>query len=162
VIATADRMARIDRNVNAFEFALLVILRKHLAPDAGREQRPRYFRYAPVMGDIRQLLSMLAQAGSEDEAERRRAFERGALGFGEGPLEPMPADQCRPEDMHPVLERLGRLAPVLKRPLVEACAECALSGGVRPAQAELLRAVCEILDCPMPPLVETVRVRGGL
>ena len=52
------------------------------------------------------------------------------------------------------LERLAQVTPGCKRTLLEACADCiAADGKVTAREGELLRAVADALDCPMPPLL---------
>ena len=153
VLATADRLARVDREVSLFEFALLALLRHHLQ-EPPRSDRPRFFRLSPVVGDVRRLLSLLARAGSEDEAQARAAFARAASGFAEGALTLAAVEQCDPARMHEALARIALLSPLLKRPVIEACADCVQHDGrVTVTEAELLRAVAESLDCPLPPLL---------
>ena len=51
------------------------------------------------------------------------------------------------------IARLARLTPLLKAPLIDAAADLVLADGqVQVAEAELLRALCTLLDSPMPPL----------
>ena len=52
------------------------------------------------------------------------------------------------------LSRLAALKPRFRKGLVEACAEAIIHDRrIRPVEGELLRAVCDALDCPMPPLL---------
>jgi hypothetical protein len=52
------------------------------------------------------------------------------------------------------LDRLGRLAPPLKRRVLGACIDVILADRqVEEDEAELLRVVAAALDCPMPPLL---------
>jgi len=50
------------------------------------------------------------------------------------------------------LNRLSQAAPQIKKNLLSACAETAAADGViQETEAELLRAIADTLDCPMPP-----------
>ncbi|MFO7606672.1 MAG: hypothetical protein R6W72_10270, partial [Desulfurivibrionaceae bacterium] len=52
------------------------------------------------------------------------------------------------------IDELAGLKPVEKSKLIKACAACVLADRkIAPVEAELLRAVADTLDCPMPPLV---------
>ena len=52
------------------------------------------------------------------------------------------------------LNRLAQAAPIIKKNLLEACIHTVGADGViLEAEAELLRAVADTLDCPMPPFV---------
>ena len=60
---------------------------------------------------------------------------------------------CQVESLEQILSKLSMLSPLLKESLLVACADCAIHDGkVTPQEAEILRAVAESLDCPMPPL----------
>jgi hypothetical protein len=52
------------------------------------------------------------------------------------------------------LKRLSQLLPLQKPRLLKAMATCiAHNGRINAAEAELMRAVADTLDCPMPPLL---------
>jgi hypothetical protein len=52
------------------------------------------------------------------------------------------------------LDRLAAASPAIKRSLLHACAALVLQDGtVNDLQFELLRAIAETLDCPIPPSV---------
>jgi uncharacterized tellurite resistance protein B-like protein len=53
------------------------------------------------------------------------------------------------------LERLNQGAPQIKKTLLNACAETVAADGViQESEAELLRAIADTLDCPIPPLLQ--------
>ncbi|MFO0447718.1 MAG: hypothetical protein ACK52I_03325, partial [Pseudomonadota bacterium] len=102
------------------------------------------------------LFAALAHHGHADDAAARRAYERGL-----GALLP----RARPDYAAPsatgwagaldaALARLDRLAPAAKELLVEALARWVEHDGrVEPGEAELFRATCAALHCPLPPLL---------
>jgi len=52
------------------------------------------------------------------------------------------------------LNMLAQASPPVKRRIIDACAHCVAADGiVQLEEAELLRAVAAVLDCPLPPLV---------
>lgn len=52
------------------------------------------------------------------------------------------------------LNRLNQGAPQIKKAILGACAETvAADGGIQENEAELLRAIADTLDCPIPPLL---------
>ncbi len=154
VVEVSDRLIRVDQHVSLFEFALLALLRHHLASVDAPADRVRFFSLAPVMGDVRRLLSLLARAGSEDEARARQAFLQATAGFSRGQLTLAQVEQCDPARMHEALERIALLSPLLKRPVLEACVDCVQHDGrVTLIESELLRAIAASLDCPLPPLL---------
>ena len=69
------------------------------------------------------------------------------------PLALLPREQCGVESLDAALNRLALAVPIIKKNLLEACAHLVGADGViLEAEAELLRAVSDTLDCPMPPL----------
>ena len=52
------------------------------------------------------------------------------------------------------LNRLAQAVPIIKKNLIEACIHTVGADGViLESEAELLRAIADTLDCPMPPFV---------
>jgi len=57
------------------------------------------------------------------------------------------------EAIDAALDRLALAVPIIKKNLIDACVRVVGADGViQEAEAELLRAVADTLDCPMPPL----------
>ena len=53
------------------------------------------------------------------------------------------------------LEHLAQASPQLKKLVLNACAHAVASDGVlQSREAELLRAIADTLDCPLPPFLE--------
>ena len=62
-------------------------------------------------------------------------------------------DRCPERDCPAALDRLAQAAPIIKKNLLEACIRTVGADGViLEAEAELLRAIADTLDCPIPPL----------
>lgn len=153
-LATLQKLIEADRRYSIFEFAMLTILREHLAEDSGRDIPPRYFKYDAVGNEVRLILSVLARAGSASEEAATRTFRHVMSQFTREPGEPMAREQCGMATLGAALHKLALLAPLLKKSVVEACADCVIHDGkVVAAEAELLQAIAESLDCPMPPLL---------
>jgi hypothetical protein len=147
-----------DGEVALFEFVLQKIVLHHLAPRFGG-QRPaavQYYTLKPLVPDCAVVLSALAHVGSDQPAEIQKAFAAGAPFLrapANVPVELLPAGQCGVEPIDAALNRLALAVPIIKKNLLEACARVVGADGViQESEAELLRAVAETLDCPMPPL----------
>jgi Zn-dependent protease with chaperone function len=154
LLIAADDLVRLDARYSIFEFALMTILRDRLAEDSERHGRPRYFKYAEVLPEIRLLLSVLARVGAKAEDDVARTYRHVMAPFSRESREPTEAAACSLAALTAALAKLNHLAPLLKKSLVEACADCVSHDNkVLPAEAELLQAVALELDCPMPPLV---------
>ena len=90
----------------------------------------------------------------QDEADARRAYEAGMhhLLPRERPAYARAANWAQRLDV--ALSRLDQLAPVAKEQLVEAMVKTITHDQrLTIGEAELLRAVCATLHCPLPPLV---------
>ena len=146
-----------DRRVTLFEFSLMKILERHL--DAHVDNRPpgreRYGSVEAVAESARVVLSAMAHAGTADREEARKAFRSGAdrLSAG-GRLSLLGPERCGVDRLDDALSRLGEATPAVKKRVLEACAACAAhDGSLTSEEAELLRAVAESIDCPMPPVL---------
>src|SRR5262249_51485386 len=63
-------------------------------------------------------------------------------------------EECSLAEFDAALQTLNQSVPAIKRRIVVACAACILANQqVTVREAELLRAICDTLDCPLPPLV---------
>ena len=102
------------------------------------------------------ILSALANVGSDNSNEIAKAFAAGAPYLrapADAPVELIPCEQCGVDQLDAALNRLALAAPIIKKNLLTACAQVVGADGViLEAEAELLRAVAEVLDCPIPPL----------
>lgn len=135
-------------------WALTAIARKMLTPTA-RLPRPEIQRLSAVAGEIQVMFSVLAWAGDSARTTALAAFQRATHGLLPAGRLLLPPDRCPPARLQAAVDRLACLTPLLKAPLIDAAADLVLSDGqVQVAEAELLRALCTLLDCPMPPLFQ--------
>jgi hypothetical protein len=62
-------------------------------------------------------------------------------------------EQCRAETVGAALDKLAQSSPPIKKRLLNAAIRAvSLDGQVTVGEAELLRAIADSLDCPLPPL----------
>jgi hypothetical protein len=103
------------------------------------------------------VFSVLAQNGNADATAARRAYEAGVhhLLPRERPAFVSLAHWAQPMDL--ALSRLDQLAPVMKEQLVEALLKTVTHDQrLTLGEAELLRAVCATVHCPLSPLVAPI------
>jgi hypothetical protein len=116
----------------------------------------QYYTLKPLVPDCAVLLSALAYVGSEDAGEIQRAFDAGARSLrapDNSGLALLPAGQCGVEQIDASLNRLAVASPIIIKNVLDACAQVVAADGViQELEAELLRAIADTLDCPMPPL----------
>ncbi len=134
-------------------WALTAMAERHLAAPHRALPRPDIHRLAAVANEIQVVFSALAWAGDSARGTALAAFQRATHGLLPAGRLLLAPERCTPRRLDPAMARLARLTPLLKAPLIDAAADLVLADGkVQVAEAELLRAVCALLDSPMPPL----------
>lgn len=155
-----EAVIRADRRVSLHEFVVLTLARDQLLPAAAPRGWPK--RIADLEKEAALVLALVAQAGARaDTAQGREAAAQAAIGAGaaEMGLDPRLAGSAEVtlDSAAAALEALRHLAPLQKAILVEGLFAAATHDGtIRLAEAELLRLVAAVLDCPLPPLLETL------
>jgi len=134
------------------------MLRRHLEPNfkpvPGHEIR--YHSINEVVTASSTLLSALAHAGQDPAKEAQAAFDRGIKH-----LKPDGANfrffalaECTLTAIESALDQFSEAAPQIKKLFLGACANTVAADGViRPREFELVRAIADTLNCPIPPLV---------
>jgi len=150
-----------DGKIELFEFVLQKIVLRHLTPRFSGARPPvaQYYTLKPLVPDGAVVLSALAYVGSSDAVEIQKAFETGAPYLrapDNAELALLPGEQCGVDQIDAALNRLVLAVPTIKKNLIEACVYTVGADGVMTEnEAELLRAVADTLDCPIPPFVQT-------
>jgi hypothetical protein len=157
-IANVDALIAADQHVSVFEFALARALHRHLTRAFAHvpAPRPQFNTLIPVLREAGQVLSALAHGCGNTEAAGR-AYAAGAETLPRIESSPLPglvaAEQCGPDTLGPALERLARTTPRAKQQLMRAAARVvAHDGRAHLAELELLRAIADSIDVPVPPL----------
>lgn len=147
-----------DGEVSLFEYCLGRLLTVQVRESLDPSRYARFGRRKP--GNVKQefatLLSVVAQAGSPDDASAaQRAYLAGmqrVLPRDHVPYAP-PANGVLALDA--VWEPLDALDPMAKQVMVEAITSAVSHDDrVSVAEAELLRTICGVLHCPLPPMLE--------
>jgi hypothetical protein len=150
-----------DGKVELFEFVLQKIILRHLTLQFSGARPPvvQYYTLKPLVPDCAVVLSALANVSSSDPVAVQKAFEAGAPYLrapNDGDLTLLPREQCGVDKIDAALNRLALAVPTIKKNLIEACVYTVGADGVMlESEAELLRAVADTLDCPIPPFVQT-------
>jgi hypothetical protein len=157
-----QKMVDADSKVNYFEFALLRSLERHLAAHFQPKRPPRlkYAALEPLLPACSMLLSTLAHAGSDDDNQAKKAFYEAELALASGGgLRLYDRRDAGVRRVDIALEELAQASPMLKRKVLAACTTCiAYDGKVTIEEAELLRAIADSLDCPLPPLLLSQKI----
>lgn len=149
-----------DGEIDLFEYVLQKIVLRHLDTqfNGARKMVVQYYALKPLVPDCSVLLSALAHVGSDDAGQCEAAFQQGAQAlssFVQAPLAYVASDQCDLPQVDAALNRLNQAAPQIKKNVLNACAQVVAADGViQEMEAELLRAIADALDCPMPPFLQ--------
>ncbi len=144
-----------DDRISLFEFALHHILIRHLEPQFGRPPQAsiRHHRLERIEEECAVLLSALAYAGASDDSEAQETFSEGSRRLGR-PLELRSREQAALSVVDQALRELAGSAPLLKAKILEAAVATVIADReITFAEGELLRAIADALDCPMPPFL---------
>jgi Zn-dependent protease with chaperone function len=145
-----------DQRVTLLEFALQQVVVRNLTARA-RAAPPRITHrgVGAVLPECVIVLSALAHAGGGEPAARTRAFDAGFKALPHTTLPEMlplrPEADCGPSRLEPALDELAQSTMDTRRVILKACATVAASDGtLGPDEHELLRAIADTLDCPLP------------
>ncbi len=154
-----DTLTASDRETDLFEYMLQKIVTRHLESHFFPAQKPitQFYALGPLIDDCGVLLSATAYAGHADMSQAQAAFDRGAELLGRAARNPVPwqpPEQCDFSHLDRALARLSQAVPQIKKNVLNACAQTVVADGViQEREAELLRAIADALDCPVPPFV---------
>jgi len=150
-----DALVRADKKMDLFEWMLSQVLIRHLRPQFEQVRSPRinYYGLQQLGGPCSTLLSAVAYAGnSQDDAIEAFRFAAGHL--SDVPLALSSRDECGLAQINEALKTLATVSAKHRIRLVDACAAAICADNhVRWQEAELLRGISDLLDCPMPPLL---------
>jgi Zn-dependent protease with chaperone function len=161
LLKALDAVVQADRRVSVHEFVILTLVREQLAPK-GKPGAAGSLKISQLRTQAGAVLRLVAHAGIRKDATGERDDDlRSALraGMKELGLEEadLPSAEFTTESAAAALEALEALAPLQKAILVKGLfAAVTADGTIRIAEAELMRMIGAVLDCPLPPLLESV------
>lgn len=155
------KLVEADGQIQLFEYTLQKILLRHLdLYFTNATGTPVVYKsLVPLLPETGVLLSSLATMDSGTEVQRDEAFRAGISELlikpSSFPLERQPIVDLAAFDV--ALDKIGAAAPDVKRTILTACGAVVMHDGeVNDEQVELLRAISDSLDCPVPPFVKLV------
>jgi uncharacterized tellurite resistance protein B-like protein len=160
---TMRQLIESDGSIDLFEFTLMKMVARQLrAHFSGADtEKTIYGKVSDVLPECALLLSALAHMGAENETDARAAFAKGAV-FLDLPATTkaqfLPRSEWDLSKVDAALTRLARCPDAVIRNILLACGKTVVADNVvTEREAELLRAIADSLDCPMPPFVEAIR-----
>ena len=154
---TVDAVVHADDKVSLFEYCLGRLLQTQLREslDPSRYARQGRRKLSAMRSEISALLCVVAQAGSDSAEDARRAYIAGIQRILPSDYLPYLARADVASALDPVWEPLDALDPLAKQALIESItAAISLDNQVTVAESELLRTICAVLHCPLPPMLE--------
>jgi Zn-dependent protease with chaperone function len=149
-----------DGQIHLFEYTLQKLLLRHLdaAFTGARPQRVQHCSLVPLLPDTGTLLSAIANADDSDSTSLDAAFQAGVSKLGKSaPAFPLARQSSvNLKDFDKALEDLATASLAIKKTILTACSVAVVHDGVvNDTQFELLRAIADTVDCPIPPFVPT-------
>ena len=151
-----ETLAVADEQVDLFEFSLSKLVIRHLEPHflKQRKKTAQFYSLKRLDHECSVLISSLACTAGSDDETIQKAHQAGAAHLADAAeVNQLPDAECGLNELDQALATLAGVAPNLKRQLIQAAAATVSADGYLQIQeAELLRAISDSLDCPMPPL----------
>jgi Zn-dependent protease with chaperone function len=155
ILECLDALCRTDGVTSVFEYALCTLARSYISESLAPTRRARPVTLVSTVAELQIVFSTLAAQGHAKAEVAEQACNAGMtrLGLAQAPAySPVPGWSGA---LDRALHCLDGLAPEEKARLVEALGmTVAHDGQLMRTEAELLRAICAVLHCPLPPLLE--------
>lgn len=154
--AALDWLVASDGYLDLFEFTLQKAMCRHLDTSFGLKSvsKSQQTKLAALSAECVVLLSCLAHQGAKDDPARATKAYRGGLpllALNDAPRDPLPQGACKLDAVAAALDKLGTATFPLKKKILAACAATVASDGeVRVGEAQLLNAISNALECPVP------------
>lgn len=149
-----------DGQIHLFEYTLQKLLLRHLdtAFTKATPGRVQHKSLVPLLPDTGILLSAIANADDGESTALDAAFQAGVARLGKSaaafPLARQSSVNLK--DFDRALEDLATASLAVKKTILTACSAAVVHDGVvNDTQFELLRAIADTVDCPIPPFVPT-------
>jgi len=160
--AAVDALIRADQRVTVFEWTLARVLLRHLKPQFHPVQShlTRYYGLQRLARPVSVVLSILARVGQSHESAAR-SLTAGAGRLPEVDATLVPEEECTLDALNEALAVLARASAPKRGELIDAGAAviCA-DREVAIQEAELLRGIADLLDCPIPPIVAATALQA--
>ena len=153
ILERLTSLTQADQRTTLFEWALVALARQQLDDHARRNRHTRFNRYRAVAGELQLAFSVMTWASGARDEQARALFRQASHGLLPEARTLLPLSQCSSQRLGQALDRLADLSPLLKGPVIDGLADLVLvDGKVQVSEAEMLRAIAALMECPLPPL----------
>jgi Zn-dependent protease with chaperone function len=150
-----DALIQMDAKISLFEWSLQKILKHHLLPAFEKTGNSRaHLVISQTKPECELVLSFLVHACQQENMTPGEVFALAENTLGLNRLRLHERTALNLDELDAAIDRLNQLKPLQKPALLKACATAISADSVITAsEHELLRAIADSLDCPMPPLL---------
>ena len=153
----ATDLIHADARIDVFEFCLAKLLEMLLGDELDATAPHGTVTLEAATNEIALLFAVIAQVGTQDERVARESYEVGISTVLPMRRPPYAAVADWPRKLSAALPRLEELHPFAKKALIEGLVKTIANDEVlMEEEAELLRTVCALLHCPLPPLLPVI------
>ena len=100
------------------------------------------------------MFSVLAYSGNTDRDKVKQAFTKAAGQAELNNIALLPKTEINLDLLNNAIDDLNMLNPLIKQKLLNACLVCVSADEkIVPIEMELMRAISDALECPMPLLI---------
>ena len=147
-------LANADARIDVFECCLTLLLASNLRDEMEAGPLHGSASLLQEIDAIHTLFVILAMQGTGEDARARRAYEAGISVVLPEHRPPFREVAQWPKALGDALARLTNLRPFAKKVLIEGLVHCiAHDQKLSVEEGELLRTVCAVLHCPLPPIL---------
>ncbi|MCH8549533.1 MAG: M48 family metallopeptidase [Balneolaceae bacterium] len=147
------KQAQMSEDMNLFAFALdkMVMHQLDTAFAKRKDQEIRHHHLKTLKKEIEVLLSALSHASGKDSQKAWEAALEPISKVKPDDLTLLSPEECRIDDLDRALDEIAAAANPVKRYLLSAVIHCVISDqNVTTEEKELVRAISEALDAPIP------------
>ncbi len=146
-----------DERIDVFEYCIAKLLESLLSDDLATTKPHGTLTLEDAETEIGLLFAVIAQIGAQDERAARIAYEVGISTVLPMRRPPFAPAQDWPRKLDSALPRLQQLHPFAKKAVIEGLVKTIADDEMlMDEEAELLRTVCALLHCPLPPMLPVI------
>ncbi|MEC8473351.1 MAG: M48 family metallopeptidase [Planctomycetota bacterium] len=152
-----NQLIKADNKIDLFEWIMIQVISKHLKPhfEAVKPRSEGNQKLRKMREQCQILLSAISAAGNDADAAKL-AYQAGSKKLKDLQLDPLPKSKTNLKELATALSRLEAASASDRRRLIQACAvSVEVDEHITWQEAELLRGVADLLDCPIPPILAT-------
>jgi len=152
-----DQLIHADARIDVFEFCLAKLLETLLNDELAARPPHGTLTLEGEAGGISLLFATIAQIGAQNERAAREAYEVGLSTVLPTRRPPFAPIDDWPTRLSAALPRLQQLHPFAKKALIEGLVKTVANDEMlMDEEAELLRTICALLQCPLPPMLPVI------